>query len=175
MVTRGVFVFRESSKVQTNTISSNSGPPRIYQGSHLLLSIRKIAARRQRLEMTRIISVATPRIQAGSGTTDSSTLSDDIAPLPQRLSGASRVRPSVQVNIEAIELVPRRASLVLTPYSEDSQEETSGFSYTRDWDIILPDCLGENGVERSRSRGRASDDPESGGLRWLQRWSPPTS
>ncbi|TBU23152.1 hypothetical protein BD311DRAFT_768988 [Dichomitus squalens] len=143
-----------------------------YSGSHLLLSIRKIAARRQRLEMTYTVSVGIPHIQAGFSTSDSSSLGDDTPSLPPRVSSASRVRPSVQVNVEAIELVPRRTSLVLTSYSEESQEGTSALSYTRDWDVVFPDSVREIHVERSRSRGCVSDDPDSGGLPWLQRWNP---
>lgn len=147
----------------------------LTQGCHLLLSLRKIAARRQRLELSHIFSADVPLVHAASGTTDSSSLGPEIHPLPSRLSSASRVRPSVQVDIDMIELVPRGGlSPILatpSPSAEESHEETPDFDYTRNWDIIHPGSSYDNRVERTRSRGGRGEDRDGGPL-WLQRWTP---
>ncbi|PIL23556.1 hypothetical protein GSI_14869 [Ganoderma sinense ZZ0214-1] len=148
-----------------------------YSGCHLLLSLRKIAARRQRLEISQIFSADIPLVHAASGTTESSSLGPEIHPLPSRLSSASRVRPSVQVDVDMIELVPRQGlSPILatpSPTAEGSHEETPYFDYTRDWDIVHPGSEPSRGdrVERTRSRGGRSENRDGGPL-WLQRWTP---
>ncbi|KAI1788680.1 hypothetical protein LXA43DRAFT_1024636 [Ganoderma leucocontextum] len=163
-------------------LNSEAAPPLVvwisvvfsYSGCHLLLSLRKIAARRQRLVTSQIFSADIPLVHAGSDATDSSSLGIDIHPLPSRLSTASRVRPSLQVNAETIELVPRRVSPFLatpSPSAEGSQEETACFDYTRNWDIVHPSSSGGDRLEHSRSRGGRSEDRD-GGLQRLQRWNP---
>ncbi|KAM5536079.1 hypothetical protein V8D89_010178, partial [Ganoderma adspersum] len=146
-----------------------------YSGCHLLLSLRKIAARRQRLEISQIFSADIPLVHAASGTTDSSSLGPEIHPLPSRLSSASRVRPSVQVNVDMIELVPRGGlSPILatpSPSAEGSQEATPDFDYTRNWDIMHPGSSHDDRAERTRSRGGRLEDRDGGPL-WLQRWTP---
>ncbi len=145
------------------------------QGCHLLLSLRKIAARRQRLDMSEIFSADIPLVHASSsGATDSSSLGVEIRRLPSRLSSASRVRPSVQVNVEAIELVPRHLSPIPatpSPSAEGSQGETPDFDYTRNWDIVQPLSSYDDRTEHRRSRGGRSEDRD-GGLLSLQRWNP---
>lgn len=120
------------------------------QGCHLLLSVRKTAAQRQRFELTNIVSADVPDIGMGS-------TSDSSIDVPQRACS----RPSVQDRIESIELMPRRISVHLS--TEDSQDSGWAQRYVRDWDI------GDNRPTGSL-RDRASH--ESTGVRRLERWQP---
>lgn len=120
------------------------------QGCHLLLSVRKTAAQRQRFELTNIVSADVPDIGMGS-------TSDSSIDVPQRACS----RPSVQDRIESIELMPRRISVHLS--TEDSQDSGWAQRYVRDWDL---------GDKRPTGSLRDRASHESTGVRRLERWQP---
>ncbi|RPD75465.1 hypothetical protein L226DRAFT_44966 [Lentinus tigrinus ALCF2SS1-7] len=154
-----------------------------YSGCHLLLSIRKTAARRQRLEAN-MISADIPQIHMPGGTTSESESQslEGSHPLHLGLGVEPRLR------MESIELVPRRVSLHLsTEGSHASYASDSDWTERclRDWNLVDGARGGprwarkskegdqERDVERSEiymEQGRESDD--STGVRWLRRWKP---
>ncbi|KAI0720747.1 hypothetical protein C8T65DRAFT_632673 [Cerioporus squamosus] len=157
-----------------------------YSGCHLLLSIRKTAARRQRLE-TNMLSADIPHIRMPGGTTSEFESQSLESPPPLRLGTVTRLR------MESIELIPRRVSLHLsTEGSHGSHVSESEWAQAcwRDWDLV--DADGTRNEDAARwvrkskegdgdrdkdgdvvgdvEHGRGSDD--SMGLRWLRRWKP---
>ncbi|KAI0716459.1 hypothetical protein C8Q76DRAFT_724329 [Earliella scabrosa] len=125
-----------------------------YSGCHLLLSIRKAAALRQRMDLTSI-SAEIPTI--GHGSTDDSSLE---TPQP------THPRPSAQHRIESIELVPQqRVSLHLS--SEGSHDSSWAARCTRDWDVV--DAEKASTKRHGERAGRSEDET---GVRWLERWRP---
>ncbi|RDX47225.1 hypothetical protein OH76DRAFT_1484835 [Lentinus brumalis] len=139
-----------------------------YSGCHLLLSIRKTAARRQRLE-TDMLSMDIPHIHMPGGTTSESE--------SRSLESPHTLPP----HMESIELVPRRVSLhVSTEGSHGSHATESNWAEDcwRDWDLVGVDDMEDGAPWRQKYRvedidvepGRESDDAT--GMRWLRRWKP---